>query len=151
MSSRSTPWGIYKTIADMLRIRILGGEFRLGELLPSEAALVTEYHVARNTVRRALDQLTTERLIATRPGRGRVVLTSPGQEDATPRYRQIAADLRTELGVGVLKPGDMLPSEASLMVRYGASRGTVRQALSELDGGGFVKSCQGKGRFVLGR
>jgi len=110
-----------------------------------------EYGVSRNTMRRALGQLAAERLIMARPGRGRIVIVPGEVRDATPRYRQIAADLRTAIETGALRPGDVLPSEVALMARYGVARGTTRQALAELDGAGLIESVHGKGRFVLGR
>ncbi|MCX6078328.1 MAG: GntR family transcriptional regulator [Chloroflexi bacterium] len=46
------------------------------------------------------------------------------------------------------KPGDLLPSETDLIVRYNVSRNTVRQAIEVLEQQGFVISRQGKGTFV---
>lgn len=148
MTPRDTAWGAYKSIADALRTRITGGEFAPGTPLPSEAILTVEYGVARNTLRRALDQLTGEGLITTRPGRGRLVASPDTPPQYGPEYRRIAAELRTEIESGELQPGDALPSEAALMARYGVSRNTARQALTELEGAGLVDTIQGKGRFV---
>jgi len=134
-----------------MRARITGGEFSPGAPLPPETSLAAEHGVARNTMRRALEQLTAERLIATCPGRGRIVLALNKAHDATPRYRRIAADLQAMIETGAIQRGDMLPSEAVLAARYGAARGAVRQALAELDGAGLIESVHGKGRFVLRR
>jgi DNA-binding GntR family transcriptional regulator len=144
-----TAWGAYKTIADALRARIAGGEFTAGAALPSEAALCAEYRVSRNTLRRALDQLAAEGLVAAQPGRGRVVLAAGESSVATaPQYRSMAAELRAEIESGQLAPGDALPSEAALAERHGVARGTARHALAELEGAGLVESVHGKGRFV---
>lgn len=64
------------------------------------------------------------------------------------RYRAIADDLRRRLGAGELTGGQLLPSEAELSARYGASRVTVRKALEDLRGEGLVDSRQGFGWFV---
>lgn len=149
MSPRATAWGAYKSIAAALRERIAGGELAPGSALPSESALCAQYGVARNTLRRALDQLTEEGLIAVRPGLGRIVV-APGNRavHAVPRYRAVAADLRAMIESGELRPGEAVPSEAALAARYGVARGTARHALAELEGAGLVESVHGKGRFV---
>lgn len=49
---------------------------------------------------------------------------------------------------GVLKPGDVLPSEASLGADLGAGRGSIREALAVLEREGFIEVRQGKGRVV---
>ncbi|MFF5233908.1 GntR family transcriptional regulator [Dactylosporangium sp. NPDC000521] len=144
---RSTAWGAYKGITEALRARLASGEFQPGAALPSEAALVAEYGVARNTVRRALEQLAEEGLIVTQPGRGRLV-NAPGQRTAAtrPHYQRIAADLREQITSGELAAGALLPSESALATRYGVARGTARQALAALQD--ITVSVQGKGRFV---
>jgi DNA-binding GntR family transcriptional regulator len=124
--------------------------------LPSEAALGAEFGVARTTVRRALAELEAERLIRALPGTGRVVSTPEERKrDATEgsppaQYRRIAAELKARITSGELAPGDALPSEAALVREYEVSRGTARQALSELEGTGLVVAVHGKGRFVIG-
>lgn len=155
MSPRATAWGAYKTIAAALRQRIIAGDYAAGSLLPSEAALTAEYHVSRNTLRRALTELEEERLIAVLPGRGRVVAPAGGTDSpqsgaAEPSYRQIAADLREKIERGDLRPGDVLPSEADLTETYRVSRGTARQAFLKLQASGLIDAVQGKGRFVKG-
>lgn len=66
----------------------------------------------------------------------------------TIRYRQIAEDLTARLRTGEPGAGGLLPSEAELCTRYGASRGTVRRALEALRHDGLVDSRQGFGWFV---
>ncbi|WP_238006158.1 GntR family transcriptional regulator [Dactylosporangium sp. AC04546] len=147
---QSTAWGAYKGIREALRARLVGGEFQPGDALPSEAALVAEYGVARNTVRRALDQLAEEGLITTQPGRGRLV-SAPNQQSqpAQPQYQRIAAELRAQIESGELAAGAKLPSESGLVALYGVARGTARQALAALQD--LTVSVQGKGRFVKPR
>jgi len=153
LSPRATPWGAYKQIADSLRGRITRGELTPGDTVPSESALGQEFGVARSTVRRALAALEADGLIRPLPGTGRVVCSAEEQKgtavEALPaQYRQIAAELKERINSGDLAPGDALPSEAAIVRRYGVSRGTVRQALSELEGSGLIIAVHGKGRFV---
>lgn len=151
MSPRETAWGAYMAIADAMRARIADGDLKPGSLLPSESALCTEFQVARNTVRRALDQLAAEGLIEVHPGRGRLVAMPGTQGQTVPSYRKIAGDLRHMVESGELAPGDALPSEAELSETYGVSRGTARHALAELEGAGLVEAVHGKGRYVRHR
>ena len=64
------------------------------------------------------------------------------------RYQAIADDLRARLDAGDPAPGRLLPSEADLSARYGASRVTVRRALEVLREDGLVDSRQGFGWFA---
>src|SRR3954469_5854989 len=115
----STAWGAYKGITEALRARLASDAFEPGAALPSEAALVAEYGVARNTVRRALNRLAEEGLIVTQPGRGRLV-ADPGRpaQPVRPQYQRIAADLRQQIESGELQAGALLPSESALVERY---------------------------------
>nr|BFE65908.1 hypothetical protein GCM10020063_104340 [Dactylosporangium thailandense] len=144
---RSTAWGAYRGITETLRARVTSGELEPGAALPSEAALTAEFGVARNTVRRALDQLSDEGLIVTQPGRGRIVARPGGSgRTAQPQYQRIAAELRALIVSGELAAGALLPSESALVEQYGVARGTARQALAALQD--ITVSVQGKGRYV---
>jgi DNA-binding GntR family transcriptional regulator len=152
VSPRATAWGAYKRIGETLRARITGGEFVPGSALPSETVLCEQYGVARNTLRRALDQLADEGLLEVRPGRGRVVVSSPDVAGrVAPQYQAMADDLRNLIASGRFKPGDPLPSEMALAEQYSVSRGTARHALAELEGAGLVVTVHGKGRYVRPR
>lgn len=56
MAQRTTP-PKYQRIADELRARIESGEYPPGSMLPSKAALIGHYHVALNTIDRAVEVL----------------------------------------------------------------------------------------------
>ncbi|MFE9100393.1 GntR family transcriptional regulator [Actinomadura geliboluensis] len=144
--TRRTAWGTYARIANALRQRVADGTYAPGTRLPSEAALCTEYGVARNTVRRALSALQDEGLITVRTGVGRFV--QDGTTQPRTRSEHIAANLRHQIETGHFQPGDALPSEAQLSRRYGVSRSTARAALMALEAGGLVTCVHGKGRYV---
>ncbi len=65
-----------------------------------------------------------------------------------PLYRQLATTLRRQIAAGEARPGDRLPSESQLIARFGVSRITVRQALSDLEREGLVERSAGRGTFV---
>jgi GntR family transcriptional regulator len=63
-------------------------------------------------------------------------------------YIQIMRLLVDEIGKGTWSLGDRIPSEDELGVRYGVSKITVRQALTNLSADGYLVKVQGKGTFV---
>jgi GntR family transcriptional regulator len=68
--------------------------------------------------------------------------------DPTPAYVQIADDLRRAIQQDELRDGAALPSLRQLEDGYGASAGTVRQALDQLRAEGLIITRQGQGTFV---
>ena len=67
-----------------------------------------------------------------------------------PRYHQIKENLRELIENEVLPVGHVLPSERELGERYGVSRLTVRQAITELVSEGLLRRQHGVGTFVAG-
>lgn len=65
-----------------------------------------------------------------------------------PAYVHIANALAEEIGAGVYRPGDQLPTEAKLRARFGVSPVTIRRAVNILLDRGLVTTTQGKGTFV---
>jgi GntR family transcriptional regulator len=65
-----------------------------------------------------------------------------------PYYYQLRQLLERAVAGGALAPGEQIPTEASLCVRYEVSRTVVRQALSDLERTGLVTRLKGKGTFV---
>ncbi|HLN61656.1 MAG TPA: GntR family transcriptional regulator [Symbiobacteriaceae bacterium] len=65
-----------------------------------------------------------------------------------PLYYQIRSRVLESIESGQLKPGDRVPSERELTERFGVSRMTARQAVSELENQGYLYRIQGKGTYV---
>jgi GntR family transcriptional regulator len=65
-----------------------------------------------------------------------------------PAYRHIADTIADQIGAGVYRPGDQLPTEPQLRARFGVSPVTVRRAVTLLLDRGLVTTTQGKGTFV---
>jgi GntR family transcriptional regulator, arabinose operon transcriptional repressor len=68
--------------------------------------------------------------------------------DPVPRYRQIAEQIRRDVGAGQYAPGQRLPSEGKLARAFGVSRGTLRQALGALGRDGLIQTVPGHGTFI---
>ena len=66
----SEPKGIYLQIADRIRERILRGEWKTGERIPSIRELAIELGVNPNTVTRSYQKLLDRELISNQRGRG---------------------------------------------------------------------------------
>ncbi|MFD7615098.1 GntR family transcriptional regulator [Streptomyces sp. NPDC059828] len=77
--------------------------------------------------------------------------TAVGGGRAVPRYVQIAEEIVQQIRAGVLKPGDLVPSESELVERYGVSGGTIRKAMVEVRASGLVDTRHGKGSIVKDR
>lgn len=77
MSSIPPPVPAYMQVIARLRERIEKGEFRPGDLLPSDRELAEMYGIARATAQKALGALRAEGLAETVPGRGTRVLDKP--------------------------------------------------------------------------
>lgn len=70
------------------------------------------------------------------------------KESFEPAYLQLANILRRQISEGAFRPGDLLPSEAQLVRRYGISPMTVRRSINLLLDEGVVSTEQGRGTFV---
>jgi len=66
----------------------------------------------------------------------------------TPRYREIADELRQAIKSGAYQPGDVIPKEKELMARYKASRPIVRQAIGLLRDEGLLMTIRRRGTVV---
>jgi len=65
-----------------------------------------------------------------------------------PSYAQLVRIIQEQIGVGKLRPGDRLPSEAQLCGHHGVSRMTIRRAINILIEQGLVITKQGQGTFI---
>jgi GntR family transcriptional regulator len=66
-----------------------------------------------------------------------------------PLYGKVEEVLASEIARGDYQPGDRLPSEDELLIRFDVSRITVRRAIQNLVQRGVVEIRRGLGTFVL--
>jgi GntR family transcriptional regulator len=78
---------------DLLR-RVQRGEWRPGELVPSENVLAVEYGVSVGTARKAIEELAAERLLVRQRGRGTTVSLHSQRQGGFRYYRLTSKDGR---------------------------------------------------------
>lgn len=66
---------LYRQIKDLLLQRMQSGEWKPGEIIPSEVELAAQFRVSQGTVRKAIDELAAENLLVRRQGKGTFVAT----------------------------------------------------------------------------
>lgn len=95
---------LYRQIKALLVQSLERGEWKPGELIPSEFDLAARFQVSQGTVRKAVDELATEHMLSRRQGKGTFVAT---HNEARVRYRflRLAAD----------EEGEPKPSESKIL------------------------------------
>jgi GntR family transcriptional regulator len=66
----------------------------------------------------------------------------------SPLYRQIKGLILQALESGEWRPGQSIPSEQELAVRFNVSQGTVRKAIDEMAADNILVRRQGRGTYV---
>lgn len=117
---------LYQQIKDLIVQALERGEWKPGAMIPSELELAARFQVSQGTVRKAVDELSTENLLVRRQGKGTFVATHhearaqfrflrvvPDEHDPVPavsRYLECkrvraSAEIAQQLSA---KPGDAL-------------------------------------------
>lgn len=66
---------LYEQIKVLITQSLIAGEWRPGEMIPSEIELASRYKVSQGTVRKAIDSLAAENILIRRQGKGTFVAT----------------------------------------------------------------------------
>ncbi len=66
---------LYQQIKSLIVQSLQSGEWKAGELIPSEVELAYRFKVSQGTVRKAIDELSAENLVVRRQGKGTFVAT----------------------------------------------------------------------------
>src|SRR5947209_18702243 len=87
---------VFEQVAVQIEKRILDGELRSGDRLPTERELPEQFHVSRTAVREAMKILAQTGLVDLRPGGGTIVI------DGAPRAMQHVMSLGLQLELGAV-------------------------------------------------
>lgn len=66
---------LYQQIKALIMQSLQSGEWKPGDMIPSEMELAARYKVSQGTVRKAIDELAADNLVARRQGKGTFVTT----------------------------------------------------------------------------
>lgn len=121
---------LYQQIKTLITRSLRSGEWRPGELIPSEVELAARYKVSQGTVRKAIDELATENLLVRRQGKGTFVATHaeekvqfrflrliPDEGDAGNMPRRFLDCRRMRAPADVAKALELKSGEAVVQVR----------------------------------
>ncbi len=70
---------LYQKIVEQIELRVLSGELKVGDQLPSERELGEQFSVSRTAVREAVKALREKGLVDVSPGRGTFIINSTSQ------------------------------------------------------------------------
>lgn len=119
---------LYVRLAASLRARITQGEWAVGLRIPAFDELAEKHGVAMNTVRKAIELLVREGLLASGRGRGTVVASSEGRMLGNGLMRELHNPLSTnqnlEINVLTVEQGAVVPP--ALLKPYLAADAYVR-------------------------
>jgi GntR family transcriptional repressor for pyruvate dehydrogenase complex len=93
---------VFEQIAVQIEKRILSGELRSGDRLPTERELAEQFQASRTAVREAMKILAQKGLVEMRPGRGTIVI------DGAPEAMQNSIGLVMKLQIGEVGGSDNL-------------------------------------------
>jgi GntR family transcriptional regulator len=81
---------LYDQIKVLLTQSLIGGEWRPGDMIPSEIDLAGRFKVSQGTVRKAIDSLASENILIRRQGKGTFVATH-NEEGIKLRFLRLTA------------------------------------------------------------
>jgi len=97
---------LYQQIKGLILQSLEMGEWKPGEMIPSEMELAARFRVSQGTVRKAIDELATENLVVRRQGKGTFVATH-AEQHVQYRFLRLVPDAG--------EPGADVPAERSIL------------------------------------
>lgn len=101
---------LYRQIKDLMLKALEEGEWRPGQMIPSETVLAARFNVSQGTVRKAIDELAAEKLLIRRQGKGTFVASHDDPRAFFRFLRLMRLDGRSEPAVS--KPLDCWRAKA---------------------------------------
>lgn len=124
---------LYQQIKGLILNSLRMGEWKPGEVIPSETELAARFRVSQGTVRKAVDELAAENLLVRRQGKGTFVATHSAQQvqfrflklvpdnglqgSEGPAQRDIVEFRRTRATADVARALARRPGDAVLQIR----------------------------------
>jgi GntR family transcriptional regulator len=93
MIDKNYPLPMYFQLKELMREKIASGEWKPGDMVPSERELSEQYQISRMTARQALGELATEGLLRREQGRGTFV-AEPKIEHGLTRLTGFTEDMK---------------------------------------------------------
>ena len=108
---------LYQQLAELLKEEIHAGRYKQGQKLPTELELCKLYHVSRNTVRGALQQLEKENLLLRQQGKGTFVSKKKYNHHIVPArsFTDMCREIGCKPDAKVIKSVIKDPSEADVV------------------------------------
>ncbi len=146
---------LYQQIKGLILRSLQAGEWKPGDLIPSEVELAARFKVSQGTVRKAIDELATDNLLVRRQGKGTFVATHAEQhiqfrflrllpdqgtlDEQGPAERRIIDCRRLRAPAEVARPLGLRSGDPVLLVRRVLAFGGTPAILEEiwLPGGPF--------------
>ena len=115
---------LYLQIQAELRDRIVSGRYPVGELLPTEADLCTEFGASRYTVREALRRLTEHGFVRRRQGAGTLVVSTEPTSGYVQSFRTLEELFQSAMETHyVIVTQDEVVLQSDLAERVGGAAG----------------------------
>ena len=121
---------LYQQIKSSITSRLQAGEWKPGEIIPSEMELSARFKVSQGTVRKAIDELAAEHLLVRRQGRGTFVATHsedrvqfrflrllPDDGQAHPHHSRVLDCRRLRAPADVARRLELRPTEPVVQIR----------------------------------
>lgn len=117
---------VFEQVAHQIEKRILSGELRSGDRLPTERDLAEQFHASRTAVREAMKILAQKGLVDMRPGRGTIVI------DGAPEAMQHSIGLVMKLKLGEVGGSDNLVEVREILETEIAALAAARATEKEI-------------------
>jgi GntR family transcriptional repressor for pyruvate dehydrogenase complex len=117
---------VFERVAEQIEKRVLDGELRVGDRLPTERDLAERFQVSRTAVREAMKILAQKGLVDMRPGRGTIVI------DGAREAMQNSIGLLMKMNIGEVGSSDNLVEVRTILETEIAALAAARATEKEI-------------------
>lgn len=121
---------LYRQIKMLITQSLESGEWRPGEIIPSEVELAARYKVSQGTVRKAIDELAADNLLVRRQGKGTFVATHnedrvqfrflrllPDEGELQPHESRLLAVRRLRAPAEIARQLELKPADPVVLIK----------------------------------